>query len=110
MAGLAGAAGPAIAATHPGGQTVYNIENAGYVASGRSFRFVSTTLTVPPRILPKGNDGFVAIGIYASCPGQCAGPDDWIFVQPGGGPGSVIYQSFGSVPACSRSARKPVTS
>jgi len=35
-AGLAGAAAPAMAATHPPGQTVSNIENAGYLASGRS--------------------------------------------------------------------------
>jgi len=89
-ASLAGAAVPAMAATHPPGQTVYNIENAGYLASGRWFRFASTTLTVPPRIVPKANDGFVAIGIGASCPGQCRPPSAWIFVQPGGGSGSVI--------------------
>src|SRR5262249_6161953 len=85
---------PAIAAVHPPGQTVYNIENAGYLASGRSFRFASATLTVPPRILPKANDGFVAIGIEASCSGPCGPPSAWIFVQPGGGPDSVIYQGF----------------
>jgi hypothetical protein len=94
LAGLAGAAAPAIAATHLPGQRIYNVENAGYLASGRSFRFLSTTVTVPPRILPKANDGFVAIGIAASCPGQCGPPSAWIFVQPGGGPGSVIYQGF----------------
>ena len=92
--GLAGAISPASAATHLSGQTVYNVENAGYVASGRSFRFVSTTLTVAPRIVPKDNDGFVAIGISASCPGECGPPDAWIYVQPGGGPDSVTYQGF----------------
>lgn len=94
-AGLAGAVVPAVAATHPPGQTASNIENAGYMASGRLFRYASTTLTVPPRILPKDNDGFVAIGIEASCPGECHAPDAWIYVQPGGGPGSIGYQGFG---------------
>jgi hypothetical protein len=92
--GLAGAISPASAATQSLSPPVYNIENAGYMASGRWFRFASTTLTVPPRILPKDNDGFVAIGIHATIRGEGSPPSAWIFVQPGGGPGSVSYQGF----------------
>jgi hypothetical protein len=74
--------------------TVYNIGHAGYVAQGRWFRFVSTTLTVPPRIVPKDNLGAAFIGIHSTCGSQCQGPFAYIFVLPGGGPGSVQYQGF----------------
>jgi hypothetical protein len=73
---------------------VYNVGHAGYVAQGRWFRFVSTTLTVPPRIVPKDNLGAAFIGIHTTCGSQCQGPFAYIFVLPGGGPGSVQYQGF----------------
>ena len=59
-------------------------------AHGRWFRFGSTTLTVPPRIVSKNHLGHVFIGIHASCPGQCSPPRADIVVAPGGGPGSVL--------------------
>ncbi len=91
-AGLAGAAAPALAATQSLGPPSYNPVDAGYNAQGRSFRFVSTTLTVAPRIMPKDSDGSAIIGIHATCPGQCAPPSAYIYVAPGGGPGTVVYQ------------------
>jgi len=92
--GLAGAISPASAATQSLSPPVYNNGAAGYLAQGRWFRFASTTLTVPPRIVPKASVGDVVIGIHASCPGQCAPPSDLIGVEPGGGPGSIWYQGF----------------
>jgi hypothetical protein len=93
-AGLAGGAAPAMAATQSLGPPSYNPVDAGYNAQGRWFRFVSTTLTVAPRIMPKDSDGSAFIGIHASCPGQCAPPSAYIWVAPGGGPGSVVYEGF----------------
>ena len=90
-AGLAGGAAPAMAATQSLGPPSYNPVRAGYNAQGRWFRFVSTTLTVAPRIVSKDSDGSAFIGIHASCPGQCSPPSAYIFVAPGGGPGSVEY-------------------
>jgi hypothetical protein len=74
--------------------TAYNVGHAGYEAQGRWFRFVSTTLTVPPRIVPNDNLGAAFIGIHSTCGSQCQGPFAYIFVLPGGGPGSVQYQGF----------------
>ena len=91
-AGLAGGAGPAMAATQSLGPPTYNPVDAGYDAQGRWFRFVSSTLTVPPRIVSQDNDGSAFIGIHATCHGPCAPPDAYIFVAPGGGPGTVEYQ------------------
>jgi hypothetical protein len=95
-AGLAGAAALAMAATGSPVTTVYNTAQVGYAAQGRWFRFVSTTLTVPPRVVPEANSGDAAIGIHASCPGQCGPPFAQITVVPGGGPGSIIYDGFTS--------------
>jgi hypothetical protein len=72
----------------------YNIALAGYQAHGRSFRFISTTLTVPPRVLSKDHVGDAAIAFRTSCGSQCQGPFAVIEVLPGGGPGSVQYQGF----------------
>ena len=93
-AGLAGAAAPAMAAAGSPSATVYNVGRTGYVAQGRWFRFVSTTLTVPPRIVPKNDLGAAVIDIHTTCGSQCQGPYAQIIVLPGGGPGSVIYQGF----------------
>jgi hypothetical protein len=91
-AGLAGAATPAMAATHSLGSPIYTGYTAGYHAQGRLFRFASTTLTVAARTLPTASSGDAVIGIYSSCPGECRASSDEIFVSPGGGPGSVGYQ------------------
>ena len=72
----------------------YNIALAGYQARGRSFRFISTTLTVPPRVLSKDHLGAAVIGLRTSCGSQCQGPFAVIEVLPGGGRGSVQYQGF----------------
>ena len=72
----------------------YNLVLAGYQAHGRSFRFISTTLTVPPRVLSKDHSGDAVIGLHTSCGSQCQGPFAVIEVLPGGGPGSVQYQGF----------------
>lgn len=93
-AGLAGGAVPAVAATRPLASPVYTISLAGYQAHGQGFRFVSTTLTVPPRIVAAANSGDAVIDIRASCAGQCSPPAAHIIVSPGGGPGSVEYDGF----------------
>jgi hypothetical protein len=90
-AGLAGGAAPAMAATQSLGPPSYSPVEAGYAAQGRWFRFVSTTLTVPPRIVSK-DDGFAFIGIHATLRGEGSPPSAHIYVEPGGGPGSVQYQ------------------
>jgi hypothetical protein len=91
-AGLAGAAAPAMAATQSLGPPSYNPVRAGYDAQGRWFRFVSTTLTVPPRIMPKDSDGSAFIGIHGTIRGEGSPPSAYIFVAPGGGSGSVQYE------------------
>ena len=90
-AGLAGGTAPAMAATQSLGPPSYNPVDAGYDAQGRWFRFVSTTLTVPPRIVSQDNDGSAFIGIHASIAGEGSPPSGHIFVAPGGGPGTVQY-------------------
>jgi ribosomal protein L21E len=72
----------------------YNITLAGYQAHGRSFRFITTTLTVPPRVLSKDQRYDALIGLHTSCGSQCQGPLAVIEVLAGGGPGSVQYQAF----------------
>jgi hypothetical protein len=95
-ASLAGGAAPAMAATQSLGPPSYSTVDAGYNAQGRWFRFVSTTLTVAPRIMPKDSDGSAFIAIHATChgpvPAPCAPPSAYIWVAPGGGPGSVVYE------------------
>ena len=51
-AGLAGAAVPAVAATRSLGPPEYSSAWVGYGTSGRWFRSVSTTVTVPSRVVP----------------------------------------------------------
>jgi hypothetical protein len=93
-AGLAGGAAPAMAATQSLGPPSYSPRGAGYAAQGRWFRFVSTTLTVAPRIVSTDNEGEAGIGIYGSCPGGCSTAAAHIGVEPGGGPGSVSYANL----------------
>ena len=51
-AGPAGAAVPTVAATRSLGPPQYSSAWAGYGTSGRWFRYVSTTVTVPPQVVP----------------------------------------------------------
>src|SRR5260370_23707154 len=86
-AGFTGA-GAATAASRAAGPALYSDQHAGYQAAGRWFRYVATTVTVPPRTLPHVNSGSAFIGLNGRYP---AG----INVDPGGGPDSVGYEDFG---------------
>jgi hypothetical protein len=88
--GLAGAAVPAAAATAATGSLgppEYSSAWAGYQAGGRWFRYVSTTVTVPPQVVPpspgapsqRGDATIELYGIGSVVPTQ-------ITVAPGGGP------------------------
>ncbi len=86
-AGLAGAAVPAVAATRSLGPPEYSSAWVGYGTSGRWFRYVSTTVTVPPQVVPpspgapsqRGDATIWLNGIGSVVPTQ-------ITVAPGGGP------------------------
>jgi hypothetical protein len=87
-AGLAGApaAGAATSGTHTGGHPVfYTSTQAGYTATGRWFRFVATTVKVPPKS-PYYSIAVVVLG------GSSAGPL-YVGVRPGGGPVSVGWSA-----------------
>ena len=77
-------AGAATAASRATGPAVYSDQHAGYQAAGRWFRYVATTVTVPPRTLSYLNSGSAFIGLN----GRYAA---WINVDPGGGADSVGY-------------------
>ena len=88
--GFAAPAGAVTTAPRLTGPPVYTHGWAGYaVGGGRWFRFVSTTLTVPPRTLSgaSGDDGFVTLQ-HAEPAGL---PFTRIDVAPGGGPRSVTW-------------------
>jgi hypothetical protein len=90
-AGVVSAAAPATAATQSLRPPVYTTGEAGYTSYWRWFRFVSTTLTVPPRTVPAGYGGGARILLYNSAHGPVAA----IGVRPGGGPGSVMWWAPG---------------
>ena len=77
-------AGAATASSRATGPVVYSDQHAGYQAAGRWFRYVATTVTVPPRTLSYLNSGSAFIGLN----GRYAA---WINVDPGGGADSVGY-------------------
>jgi hypothetical protein len=70
---------------------VYTIGEGGYTTSGRWFRFVSTTLTVPAPIAPGDGDG-ARILLYHT---KNEGPVAAFTVRPGGGSGSVTWVAPG---------------
>lgn len=82
-AGLTGA-GAATVGSRAAGPAVYSDQRAGYQASGRWFRYVATTVTVPPRAFSYLHSGSAYIGLN----GRYAA---WINVDPGGGADSVGY-------------------
>ena len=87
-AGLAGApaAGAATSGTHTGGYPVfYTSSQAGYTATGRWFRFVATTVKMPPKS-PYYPSAVVVLG------GSSAGPL-YVGVRPGGGSDSVSWSA-----------------
>ena len=80
-------AGAATASSRATGPVVYSDQHAGYQAAGRWFRYVATTVTVPPRTLPYPNGGSAFIGLNGRYPAL-------IGVDPGGGTDSVGYAGF----------------
>jgi hypothetical protein len=62
---------------------------AGYTAEGRWFRFVSTTMTVPPRILPQTKHGTGDAIVQLGRDFMPTYPYANVVVHPGGGPGSI---------------------
>ncbi len=98
--GIAGVGAQAMAAPASLGSASYHRDWAGYTASGRWFRFVSTTLTVPARTLPSANSGAAAIMLNQARPTGL--PTAEMMAEPGGGPGSV---TAGADPGGSRTLR-----
>lgn len=70
----------------------YTGSRAAYQDIGGPFRFVATTLTVPPAQAPAANGGSAGVGLLAPlAPVQSHAN---ISVWPGGGPSSVRYDSY----------------
>jgi hypothetical protein len=88
--GFAGAGAPASAAAPSLGPPLYTMSQAGYQCDGRWFRFVSTTVTIPQRTVPKGYGGGMEIMLEH---GPLNNPTVGIGVDPGGGPGTVRWQA-----------------
>jgi hypothetical protein len=89
--GFTGAGAPATAAAPSLGPPVYNAGSAGYTATGRWFRYVAATVTVPPvipsqtyacnMVIMLGNAAIIRHVRYS------------IRVVPGGGSGSVGWSN-----------------
>ena len=82
MGSAGDAAGAAAGAPRSMGPPEYSSAWVGYGTSGRWFRYVSTTVTVPPRVVPPSHGGGATVwlnGIGSVVPTQ-------ITVAPAGGP------------------------
>ena len=86
MAGAGAQAGTATRSLSPPRHTA---GVAGYTAEGRWFRFVSTTVTVAPRILPVSKPGSGDAMVELGSGFEPTFPYADIAVHPGGGPGSI---------------------
>ena len=86
---IAGAGAQAGAAARSLSPPRYTAGVAGYNAEGRWFRFVSTTMTVPPRILPESKPGTGDAIVQLGSGFEPTYPYADIVVHPGGGPGSI---------------------
>jgi hypothetical protein len=86
VAGAGARAGAAAGSLSP---PRYTTGEAGYNAEGRWFRFVSTTLTVGPSILPVTNPGPRDAIVQLGSGYEPTLPYAEIHVHPGGGPGSI---------------------
>ena len=84
--GFAGAGAPATAAARSLSPPEYNTSDAGYISTGRWFRFVSATVTVPAVIPSTDHVCNMLITLRNTAP-MPARAD--ILVRPGGGAGSV---------------------
>jgi hypothetical protein len=65
---------------------------AGYADSIGPFRFISTTMTMPPAQTPAGNGGTALVGLGHNG-GATPRPYANIMVKPGGGAASISYAS-----------------
>jgi hypothetical protein len=104
-AGAAGAAGAAVALTALGistaaaappslGPPSYNQGWAGYTTGGgRWFRYVSTTVTIPPRTIHGAGVGAAFIALQHARPTGL--PEAMMSASPGGGAGSITYLATG---------------
>ena len=86
VAGAGAQAGAAAGSLSP---PRYSAGLAGYTAEGRWFRFVSTTLIVPPRIVPETKPGSGDAIVQLGSGYIPTYPDAQVTVHPGGGPGSI---------------------
>jgi hypothetical protein len=71
----------------------YTSGYAGYDDSGGPFRFIATTMTMPPAQTPAANGGTALVGLLSPRPYA------EITVKPGGGAGSISYTSNSAVGA-----------
>jgi hypothetical protein len=85
--GLAGARPAAAGAVRSLGSPVYTGGSSGYSATGRWFRFVSATVTVPPVTVPVDYGGNMLMELHNNEHPTAAGAT--ILVRPGGGQGSI---------------------
>jgi YVTN family beta-propeller protein len=99
-----GAAGAVTAGTKVMNSPVYDTTWSGYQASGRWFRFISTTVTIPPRIIPARNSGAAAIMLSQAA---TRSPSAAIKAAPGGGPGSVTWVASGHASGAFRLSPRP---
>lgn len=90
--GGAGTATAVTAVPPAPGSAIYNLNWSGYSATGRWFRFVSTTLTVPARTLPARNNGDAVIQLTRDA--GAIPPTATIMVRAGGGAGSVTIATW----------------
>jgi hypothetical protein len=92
--GISTAAAAVTAAPPSLGAPSYNQGWAGYTAGGgRWFRYVSTTVTVPPRTIHGAGVGAAFIALQHARPTGL--PEAMMFASPGGGAASVTYLATG---------------
>jgi hypothetical protein len=97
---IVGAAGTASAASASAtaptlSRPVYTTGGAGYTSSGRRFRQVSATVTIPPRKVPVSDGANLLISLQAHYTPPGAPTVAVILVRPGGGAGTVEWGSNG---------------
>lgn len=86
-----GLAGPGAASTAPARahstDPIYTTSQAGFVTGGgRWFRFIATTVKVPPVPTPRGNAGYAEVVL-----GGTGAIPRYLAVRSGGGPDSVAF-------------------
>lgn len=89
VAGVSGVADAAAAQVK--GPPVYDTTWSGYVVSGRWFRFITATVTVPGRVLPANNGGNAYLELSNAATSV---PTASIKIDPGGGKRSVTWAAY----------------